>query len=76
MINLFKKKQEEIKEEFTIGEFDFLIGSENSTIEIIGNKIVDLTIKADENIFDNLCENDDFEFGNGLIWVGKNIRLE
>lgn len=66
MINLFKKKQEEIKEEFAIGEFDFKIDSDNSTVEIDGNKIINLTIKADENVFDNLCENDDFEFGYGL----------
>ena len=66
MINIFKKKQEEIKEEFSIGEFDFKIDSDNSTIEIDGNKIIDLTIKADENVFENLCENDDFEFGYGL----------
>ena len=66
MINLFKKKHGEIKEEFTIGEFDFKVDTENSIVEIDGNEIVDLTIKADESVFYNLCKNDDFELGYGL----------
>ena len=66
MINLFKKKPTEIKEEFIIGDYDFSIDHSNSTVKIDGNKIIDLTIKADENVFDNLCENDVFEFGFGL----------
>ncbi len=66
MTNLFKKKQTRIKEEFTIGDFNFLIDYENSNVKIDGNKIVDLTIKADENVFDSLCENNNFEFGYGL----------
>ena len=66
MKNLFKKKPTEIKEEFTIGNYDFSIDHENSIVKIDGNKIIDLTIKADENVFDRLCENDDFEFNFGL----------
>ena len=66
MINVFKKKKEKIKEEFTIGEFDFKIDSANSTLEFDGNKIIDLTIKADQNVYENLCEDDNFEFGYGL----------
>ncbi len=66
MLNLFKKKTEEIKEEFTIGEFNFLIDSGKSIVKIDRNIIIDLTIKAKESVFDNFCQNDDFEFGYGL----------
>ena len=63
---LFKKKPKELKEEFKIGAFDFLIDSENSVVEIFEHEIIDLTIKADANRFDELCEEDNFEFGFGL----------
>ncbi|MFS4484416.1 hypothetical protein ACKGJY_15485 [Hyunsoonleella sp. 2307UL5-6] len=69
MRNIFKKKTnetEEIKEEFIIGNYDFSFDREKSTIEINGNEIIDLTIKSDENIFDELCEKEDFEFGFGI----------
>ncbi|MCK8482268.1 hypothetical protein [Psychroserpens algicola] len=56
----------EIKEEFTIGNYDFSIDHKNSTVEVEGSKIVDLTIKGNENIFETLCENDDFEFSYGI----------
>ena len=69
MRNMFKKKTnetEEIKEEFSIGNYEFSFDHENSTIEISENKIIDLTIKTDENVFDKLCKNDDFEFSYGI----------
>lgn len=66
MINLIKKKPTDIKEEFTIGDYDFSIDHGNSIVKIDGNKIIDLTIKADDNVFDKLCENDGFEFNFGL----------
>ena len=69
MRNIFKKKtskSEEIKEEFSIGNYDFCFDLEKSTIEISGNKIIDLTIKSDESTFDQLCEKDDFEFSYGI----------
>jgi len=63
---LSKDKNDEIKEEFSIGNYEFSFDHENSTIEIIGNKITDLTIKSDESVFDELCEKDDFEFSYGI----------
>jgi len=63
---LSKDKNEEIKEEFSIGNHEFSFDHENSTIEIIGNKITDLTIKSDESVFDELCEKEDFEFSYGI----------
>lgn len=63
---LSKDKTEEIREEFSIGNYEFSFDHENSTIEIIGNKITDLTIKSDEGVFDELCKKDDFEFSYGI----------
>lgn len=59
-------KNDEIKEEFSVGNYNFSIDHVNSTVEIIDSRIVNLTIKASEDIFDELCENDDFEFSYGL----------
>lgn len=56
----------EIKEKFRIGNYDFSIDYNNSNVEIEGDNIIDLRIKADEKIFDELCENDDFEFSYGI----------
>jgi len=78
MRNIFRKKTKEIKEEFSIGNYNFSFDYENSTVEIDGNRIVDLTIKANENVFDSLCEKDDFEFSNGLYapeFYARNIDL-
>ncbi|RBW57538.1 hypothetical protein DS884_10810 [Tenacibaculum sp. E3R01] len=66
MINLFKKKEEELREVFLIGNYDFSFDKENSTIEIENNQIIDLTIKSSEPVFEELCESDEFEFGYGL----------
>ncbi|MDJ0645723.1 MAG: hypothetical protein QNJ57_07005 [Flavobacteriaceae bacterium] len=66
MVNLFKKKSEEIKEIFKVGDYDFSIDHENSVVETDGNEIVDLHVKANEEVFNELCENDDFEFNYGL----------
>ncbi|MCX2680053.1 hypothetical protein OOZ15_08900 [Galbibacter sp. EGI 63066] len=66
---------DDIKEEFSIGEYDFSFDKENCSIQIEGNKIVDLAIKANEFVFDNLCESDEFEFGYALyppeFYVGE-----
>ena len=54
------------KEEFILGGYDLTIDTENSKITIIGNKIIALNIKADDQVFDELCEREGFEFGYGL----------
>lgn len=66
MINLFKKKKKQIKEEFIIGDYDFSIDNEDSIIVIDGNKLIDIKIRADKSVFNQFCEDDDFEFGFGL----------
>lgn len=66
MISFFKKKKNNLEEQFRIGDYDFSFDLENTTIEIEGNQIVDITIKANEGIFEQLCEQEDFEFNYGL----------
>ncbi|WP_420551968.1 hypothetical protein [Tenacibaculum aiptasiae] len=55
-----------MKERFSIGDYNFSIDRNESIIEINGNQIIDLTIKADENVFDQLCDKENFEFSYGL----------
>ena len=78
MINLFKKKNREISERFTIGNYEFSFDKENSKIELDGNKIIDLTIKASETSFEKFCELEDFEFGSSLYppeFYARDINL-
>ena len=65
MINLLKKT-ENIKEEFIIGNYDFSFDKNESRIEIEENQIIDLTIKANKELFEKYSENEDFEFNWGL----------
>ncbi|WP_272151068.1 hypothetical protein [Tenacibaculum aiptasiae] len=73
-----------MKEKFSIGDYNFSIDRNESTIEINGNQIINLTIKADENVFDQLCDKENFEFSYGLyppefyasqIDLGKNKQI-
>lgn len=48
---------------FKVGKFDFTIDYENSIIEIENNRIIDLTIKSSETVFDKFCQDENFEFG-------------
>lgn len=67
LINDFdKKNSENLKEQFLIGNYDFSFDHETTILEINGNHIVDLTIKANEYIFEQLCKQEDFEFNYGL----------
>lgn len=50
---------------FKIGDHDFTIDDDKTIIEVEGNEIIDLTIKASEVVFDKLCEDEEFEFGYG-----------
>lgn len=61
-----RNKMDTITERFSIGDYNFSIDRKKSIIEISENKIINLTIKANENVFDKFCEKDDFEFSYGL----------
>ncbi|MFA8434286.1 MAG: hypothetical protein ACEPOZ_07195 [Marinifilaceae bacterium] len=55
-----------LKEEFIVGDYEFSFDRTESTIEIEGNQIIDLTIKGKEEVFEKYSENDNFEFDWGL----------
>ncbi|MFK7750270.1 MAG: hypothetical protein AB8B65_17905 [Kordia sp.] len=78
MFNFLKKKTEGVKEEFLINNQNFSFDFENIVVKIEGNILVDLSLKASESVFAELCENDDFEFGYGLYapeFYARNINL-
>lgn len=78
MLNLLNRNQKEQEEVFEIGKYNFLIDSKSSTVKIIENAIVDLTISGDSSNFDRLCDEDDFEFGYGIdppIFYARDIKL-
>ncbi|UII28304.1 hypothetical protein LVD15_07715 [Fulvivirga maritima] len=57
---------DKIKEAFLLGDYELGIDHEKSVVKVEGKKIIDLTIKASEKVFNELCETEDFEFDYAL----------
>ena len=70
--------EEQLEEEFKIGEYDFSIDFDNSIVDIEAGRIFELEIKGDADTFEELCENDDFEFSSELLppkFCARNIFI-
>ena len=79
MFNLFKSTETiELKEAFIIGDHSFTIDKSISTIEVVKDKLIELTLKTSESEFEKLSESESFEFSWALyapMFYAREINL-
>lgn len=84
MLNFFrsqksKPKSTGRKEIFMLGDYTFSIDKSQSTIDVGENEIIDVTIKASEEEFEQLSESESFEFSWALyspMFYARGIKFD
>lgn len=51
---------------FQLGQYNFEVDAQKSTVQLDDSTLIDITIKASEEEFERLSEDEDFEFEWGL----------